>query len=494
MGMLSAAEPVRPNLDLGPHGPGVEALRRAQTRSGVLHPVQAFPQSVSVLSGYLADKPLSAYDSLILFGRHPMGARALVHWADSVRGNSFFFSPILEAGGAFGAGRDTLGGSGYGGLGARIYGTVGNNVVFSTRALVYSEQADEPRYTHQFLPDYGETYSVEKGLGDSLLSFRTYNRFEYYLIFDQKWWSIKAGHDRLRLGPGYFSSLMASDQAPPYYLLEGRVDFAPWLKLHDYLVKMTDTRHDILKYANIHRLEFRPHKSLSLAFQDIVIYQDRDPDPKYLLPFVPLTFAEANGGGLDNAAMGLDATWASPFGVSLWAELFMDDLLGPTSFFDPFWENRWAALAGFQWVVPKVWADADLVVEYSHVEPWTYNGRQPQTSFKHFNLPSASKLGPDSRSLDVQASLRPWKGLQWREHIQWNEKGVQPGSILSTIHVDSLHGQEKEFLGAGAESRWTVTHQLGYIYLGFLEVRATWSQHWGIGLTHRFSGDCIASW
>ena len=50
---------------------------------------------------------------------------------------------------------------------------------------------------------------------------------------------------------------------------------------------MTDTVTTSCKYANLHRLEFRPLRSLALAFQDIVIYQDRDPDPSICFPLSP---------------------------------------------------------------------------------------------------------------------------------------------------------------------------------------------------------------
>ena len=489
---LWAASPTSLNLDLTADSPSFQALRRAQTRNGSLFYDQAFPQSAQGMGRYLESKSLSVYDSSYLLARHPFQGGELGHWVDTTRGNSFLVSPLLESGAS--GGDDTLGSDFYGGLGARIYGTLSHRLIYYTHATVYTEKVDRARFTHQFNPEFGETYSVEKGLGDSLLDYRTYNRFEYYLKFDQDWWSIKAGRDRLHMGPGYFSSLTAGRDTPPYYLVEGRIDFAPWLKLDDYLIKMTDTDYEVQKYANVHRLEFKPTPALALAFQDIVIYQDRDPDPAYVLPLVPLTFAEANSGGRDNAAMAFDGTYASPFGVSIWGELFLDDLLGPAAFFDDFWENRWAALAGFQWVLPLAWADADLVAEYSHVEPWTYNGREAYTSFKHYNVPSASKLGPDSRSVDVQVSYRPWKRVQLRERWELNEKGTVPGSILGTIHDDGLHGQTKEWLGPGTQSRVQASHELTYFYQRYLETRIWWVQGLDGGQGQRFGMDVGLGW
>lgn len=487
------ASPPPPDLDFPVEEPGFHALRRIQARSGSLLHDQAFPQSTVSLRSWLAEKPLSDFDSALLFGRHPLAGDGLLRWSDSLRGNSFHLAPRLELGAVDGAGGDTLGGAVLVGLGGRIHGRLGRQLTYATNARVYTEKTGRDQFTHQFDPEQGETYSVEKGLGDSLLDFRTFNRFEYYVKWSRDWWSLKAGRDRLHMGPGYFSSLTATRGTPPYYLLEGRIDFAPWLALDNYLLKMTDTDHDILKYAHVHRLQFKPHGSLALSYQDMVIYQDRDPDPAYLLPFVPLTFSEANNGGRDNAAMALDALWAAPGGLSLWGELFMDDLLGPASFFDDWWENRWAALAGFQWVLPEGWADADLVAEWSSVEPWTYNGREPQTSFKHFNVPSASKLGPDSRSLDVQASWRPLRWAQLRERWEWDEKGTGRPGTLGAIHVDSIDGQTKDHL-ADARSSWRLTHEITGYYRGYLEARAWWTQGWGAAEGHRFGAMLGAGW
>ena len=483
-----------PNLDITADSPAFSALRRTQTRGGALFYDQAFPQSSQDLRAYLEHAPLSAYDSGYLMERYPFAGGELLRWSDPVRGNSFLASPLLEVGTSGGADGDTDGTDAYFGMGARIYGQVFHHLVYYTHATVYSEKVDRARFTHQYNPELGETYSVEKGLGDSLLDFRTYNRFEYYLKFDQDWWSIKAGRDRIHMGPGYFSSLTAARNTPPYYLVEGRIDFAPWLKLDDYLIKMTDTDYDVNKYANIHRLEFKPTASLALAYQDIVIYQDRDPDPAYLLPLVPLTFSEANSGGRDNAAMSFDAIYASRFGVSLWGELFLDDLLGPTSFFDDFWENRWAGLAGFQWALPMAWADADLVTEYSHIEPWTYNGREAYTSFKHYNVPSASKLGPDSRSVDVQASWRPWKRLQLRERWEWNEQGTGRPGTLGVIHDDAMDGQTKEWLGSGTKSWVQASHELTFFQGRFVEASLWWVQGISGAPGQRFGGAISLGW
>lgn len=448
---IAAADP-GPTLDISADSPALQALRRIQTRSALLLPSQAFPQTDGFLPTWLDSSSALPGDSAILAFWLPRLRPSRLGWHDLARGNSLAVIPMLEAGWR-GISEPDSGGSRLLGVGGTVDGNLGPRLTFHTHALVYTEWTDKAQFTHQYSPDLGETYSVEKGAGDSLLSARSFNRFECYALADLPWGiTLKAGRDRVHMGPGYFTDLTASRDTPPYWLVEARVDFAPWLSLDDYLLAMTDTDYDILKYANLHRFEFKPVRGFSLAFKDIVIYQDRDPDWTYAIPLVPLTFSEANGGGRDNAGLGFDFLYSGLRNVSVWGDLFVDDLLGPTSFFDDFWENRWAGLAGFQVTSPFPRFDADLVVEYGHVEPWTYNGRKPQTSFKHFNVPSASRLGPDSRTWDTRLSWRPIRQLEASERFSWTDKGLGRPGTLGAIHSDALDGQTKAFLGGPVES------------------------------------------
>ena len=417
-----------------------------------------------------------------------------MQWTDSTRGHSLYVSPALELGWHGASQADSNDGTRLAGFGGTLYGSLAPHLSFYSHALIYTEFADEARFSNQFTPEFGETYAVEKGANDSLLDKRTFNRFESYLLAEFPWLTLKLGRDRVHMGPGYFSSLMATRDTPPYYLMEARIDFAPWLTLDNYLLRMTDTQYEIQKYANLHRFEFKPTPSLSLAFQDIVIYQDRDPDWRYLLPLVPLTFTESDMGGPDNAAMGFDFLYAGIRNFSFWGELFIDDLMGPTAFFDDFWENRWAGLAGFQVTSPLPWFDADLVVEYSHVEPWTYNGRKPQTSFKQFNVPSASMLGPDSRTWDVQIAYRPWKWIEIKERIEFYDKGLGRPGTLGAIHDAAVDGLTKSWLGGAVSSQKTLAQSVRFLYGQYLSTQFDWAADFGDAGGNQFSSELRAAW
>ncbi|MDQ3001294.1 MAG: capsule assembly Wzi family protein, partial [Fibrobacterota bacterium] len=490
--ILSPLAADKPVLDIAADNPLFETLRRIQTRSASLMPTQAFPQTDRSLVGYLGPQSIRSADSASLLMYLPVQRREWQQWSDSARGHSLFISPAMEAGWRGESHADSNDGATLAGVGGKVYGRLGDRLSFFSRGMVYTEYTDKSQFTHQFSPEMGETYSVEKGAGDSLLMDRSFNRFESYVLAGLPWGiTLKAGRDRVHMGPGYFTSLMATRDTPPYWLLEARIDFAPWLSLDNHLLRMTDTDHKIEKYANLHRFEFRPLRSLNIGFNDIVIYQDRGPDPRYFLPLVPLTFVESGIGGPDNSAMGFDFLFAGIRNVSVWGELFIDDLLGPTSFFDDFWENRWAGLAGFQVTSPLHWLDADLVMEYGHVEPWTYNGRQPQTSFKHFNVPSASRLGPDSRTWETQVSLRPWRWLEFRERFQWFDKGRGRSGTLGTIHEDAVDGMTKTHLAENVFSQRIFETSVRVLYGQYLAGSLAWVAD---AEGSRFSVSTLVTW
>jgi hypothetical protein len=485
---------LEPESDVSATSPAFHALRRIQTRSAALFPGQAFPQSEPSLERYLAGKSVSSADSEQLGFALPGMRRELARWSDTARGHSLSLSPSVEMAWRGSAHEDSNDGSRLGGLGGFLYGRAAPWLSFYSHGMVYTEFTDKAQFTHQFNSDFGETYSVKKGAGDSLLPDRTFNRFEFYVIAEFSWITLKAGRDRIHTGPGYFSSLMASRDAPPYYLMEARINFAPWLTLDNYLLQMVDTRFEVRKYANLHRFEFKPLPGLSLAFQDIVIYQDRDPDWRYSLPLAPLTFTESDLGGPDNSAMAFDFLYAGTANFSLWGELFIDDLLSPTSFFDDFWENRWAGLTGFQVTSPFTGFDADLVVEYGHVEPWTYNGRKEHTSFKHFNVPSASRLGPDSRTIDARFAYRPTDWCELSERIEFSDKGLGRSGSLGVIHVDSIDGLEKEWLGGNTAARRIWRQAVALRYGRRLTGSFEWEMDFGNERTRRLSATLTATW
>lgn len=462
------------NIDISASSYGWEIQRRMETREAKVSRTQVFPREAEFLDPEDGRIKSNGYDSLWLETYQPGIKFEHLKWKSEEQGSSIQARPELNLSCLFT--NDSIGTRFLTGFGLTLYGKVVNSLSFYSHGAVFTEATERPQFSHQFNPEYGEAYSVDKGTGDSLLANRTYNRNEYYLKYRFKPITIRAGRDWIHTGPGYFSSLTSSRETPPYPFAETRVDFAPWLFMDDFILRMTDTDHSILKYQHIHRFDFKLMPGLNLGYQDAVIYQNRDVDYRYLLPLVPLTFTEQNSGGLDNASMQFDFKYHPVQNLSLWGEFFIDDLLNPISFLDGWWENRWATLSGFQVISPWKAFDADLVVEYTHVEPWTYIGRSPQTGFKHFNVPSASRLGPDSRSLDAQIAWRPTRRNALIFAYFFGEKGTGAGSSLSQPHVDSVDGLRKSFLSNPNRTQaLTIQSRMQFSWFVSAVVRARYS-------------------
>jgi hypothetical protein len=469
-------------LEVSPNSESFLVLRRNQAKLDHNLFSQNFPQSMAYGTSHFSLGKLSAYDSYFLANTFPWNQKALFNWQDPNGIRQFRFSALARIVGGKDQSANVFGKSLQTAIGFRIYGQINPSLRFFSQGEVYREETDSNQFLHQFDPDFGETCATEQ-TGTVKQKSRTCARYTSYLLWDVSWAQFKVGRDHLHMGPGYFSSLMFTKNTPPYYLVNMRIPFSDWLYVDNYIVKMVDSDHSIEKYAHVHRFEFKPTKSLSIAFQDMVLYSGRSVDYQYALPLTPLLFVEDNTGGRDNDALGIDVMYSGLPYVSLWGELFIDDLLSPTSFFDDFWENRWAALAGVQVVSPWETFDGDVVIEASRVEPWTYLGRSSTTSFRHFNVPSASKLGPDSWTLDIQVSYRPWKHLEWVEYLEFSEKGTQDGAVLGSVHNNEQHGTTKKFLDGNTirNNKWS--HEFKYQYLSYLTGSIGFTQDlsdWGI--------------
>ena len=165
----------RPSLDISAHDESNSTLRRIQTRTGAVYSTQVFPQNSANIDSYLKTHFLSPYDLSSLENSDPFLNNEIIQWNDSLRRNSFYLSPKALIGFQQSDEKDSIGSSLHVGIGARISGKLGNRLTYFTEAKVFTEKTNRDQFGHQFSPDFGETYSVEKGSGDSLLNTRTYN-------------------------------------------------------------------------------------------------------------------------------------------------------------------------------------------------------------------------------------------------------------------------------------------------------------------------------
>lgn len=369
-------------------------------------------------------------------------------------------------------------------VGGRAYGNLAGEIWYLSDAHIFTEWADRFRFYDRYPLGDGEPSGVpfddesENGRYES----RTGARYVAWAQWSRDWISLKYGRDRVRFGPGEWTGLTTRLEAPPYNLLDARLEPFGWLSVQSTVLEARPGEMavrfpgDQPKWCHVHRFELRPTRGVSVAFQNQVLYKDSGGvNPTYLLPLVPIFFSQDLAGNRDNAAFQFDAKIDRYRDVSFWGALFLDDLNSLSDFFGDSWLNRWAVLTGGRILSPWKSVDADLTVEWSMVRPWTYTGgREEAYTFAHYGLPMGSELGPDSRTLRTRLAWRSMPRLETSLTGFVLEKGLGPQATLGIVNIGNGNGTTAELFGNGwtgrkgatAETRWTVIRDASLLLSG----------------------------
>jgi len=453
-----------------------DALERISTRSGLSLPHQGWPLSTTQIREFLTKASerggLTRSDSLALteFLDSP---RELKRWKRADDGTFLAIEPQVQGS----VRRDSSLTRRLGSLGGQLYGSLGGQVQFFSRAAISTEWANRDIYYDRYQDPDGEPSEVplDPSDADGLYPKRTFARYVSWIQWQGRWLTAKYGRDALQHGPGEWTGLSTSRFAAPNTFLDLRVDPFPWLTVQTTTLELLPSdlqggtalptwfAGDSRKWMHIHRFEIRPLEGIALAFQDQVVYPDSGGiQPEYLLPLVPIFFTQDVEGNVPNATMQFDLRVDRiPF-TSVWGAFLIDDLDGPSTIFDDHWLNRWAALAGFRLVSPWSGFDADLTAEVSMVRPWTFTEERTNgATFSSYGLPIGTEGGPDSRSVHVRLLWRPMPSLELGPEFEQQEKGIGREATLGTIHSESLDGSYAGFLTRSWITR-VVSAQIGW--------------------------------
>ena len=240
--------------------------------------------------------------------------------------------------------------------------------------------------------------------------------------------SAKFGKLRLNFGRGdnFWGSndtggLLLSDNPPPYDYLSLRYDAGKFLRfsyvsgwLHAYpeIYESAETtsagrirKISAAKHFSAHRLEIYPAEWIEIGIMEAVVYGERGVEPSYLNPFNLYYSAEHNLGDMDNVAWGADLAIRPAAGVSLYGELFIDDLKTGKLGTD-YIGNKFAYLGGVKLAGPGRMDDFDLNLEYSRLDPFVYTHFYEINVYKNWNSSLGYFLPPNSD--------RWYLGLEWR--------------------------------------------------------------------------------
>lgn len=441
-----------------------EALERMGARVGLELPRASWPLTAREAMDFLElavatdSTALTAADSLALMDLLA-GPRELWRWENG-RSGSILALNLRTVGD--GAAPDTVGDNTAWRqkieVGGTAYGNVGGELWFLSDARILTEWNEDFKYRDRHTRSDGEPSGVpfDDPSRNGRYESRTAARYVAWAQWSRDWISLKYGRDKIRFGPGHWTGLTTRLETPPYNMLDTRFEPFPWLSVQATVLeaRVGELEYawpkDARKWAHVHRFEIRPIRGLEVAFQNQVLYRDSGGvNPTYLVPLVPIFFSQDLAGNRDNAAFQLDFRFDRLRNASVWSALLLDDLNSLTDILSPSWANRWAMLAGGRILSPWRGLDADLVVEWTMVRPWTYTGgREEAYTFAHYGMPMGSELGPDSRTLRTRLAWRPVPRAEGSLEGFVLEKGRGSQATLGRVH-GSRDGTEAELFGTG---------------------------------------------
>ncbi len=220
--------------------------------------------------------------------------------------------------------------------------------------------------------------------------------------------SVAIGKDENAWGPGVQSNVMLSDNAAPYVQFKtqftvGKLRLTSLTaQLHsDELDPNTliesdngDVKYEYRKkYLATHRLEISFSSSFILGLSESVIYADKPFQIGYAIPFNVFWSEQHSQGDRDNMSFGLDLALKPMNRLSLYGELFFDDL--SLRDLNNFHRTKAAYIAGLKWY-PEFLQSGCMTVEYSRVNPFVYTHRYNVDNFTHSMSNLGSFLYPNS--------------------------------------------------------------------------------------------------
>ncbi len=291
-----------------------------------------------------------------------------------------------------------------------------------------TELIDGEAFVKRYTPRLGESNGLNYF---STRAYLTYSPF--------KGMRIKFGQDRAFWGNGY-QSLMLSDQAPNYLLLnittriwklEYSNHFAQFI---DFIPLHNDNEGDFpRKYGAFHLLSYRPNRYLSVGFFESIVYGSylanrfRGFELQYLNPVIFYRSVEQYFGSPDNALLGAQAKANLWRRLQLYGQLILDDFnFGARN--RPggdlrYWGNKLGYQAGIKYMDAFGLPTLDVQAELNRVRPYTYQHFNLSSAYLHYAQPLGHPAGANLSEWHFLLRYHPWARL----HLQLTYSDLRQG-------------------------------------------------------------------
>jgi hypothetical protein len=331
--------------------------------------------------------------------------------------------------------------------GAMVWGRIGERVDYYINIRDNALRTNTAFPNEVFaLPRYGFALSRQFG-------FAYHDEAVAYLKVATNHFEIAYGKFSNQWGAGATGSLVLSDYATSYNQLLLRLKIwklkytSIFAELIDYELQTNLSIPQNKKYFAAHRLDIQFHPNLNLGLYESIITAGRGFDIGYLNPIMFYRSMEHYYGSPDNAAIGADFNWRMVPSLSLYGQIFIDDLT-TSKIGSGFWGNKFAYLAGLYIVDPFKVQNIDFRIEYGRVDPYTYtrSATRPQdnaTAYLHYGTQLGYFAPPNSDNLFVEARYRFTKQLIASVSYTRFRHGANPDS-LTNVGGDVLLSRRPE--------------------------------------------------
>lgn len=352
----------------------------------------------------------------------------------------------------------------------RFSGCLGK-ISYITEIGVWTEyQSDTAFAPSSYQPFDGTPYNLYGRARYS--SIRSSDAFRGGISYQGQRYCIETGVDNLSIGPAEYYRLTLSGQAPPVTYLRARMSLGHVEYIHSF--GLLREQKDRSKYFYLHRLDFPLFRNRVICGINEVIVNgstaekaqkdslprdiygaERDWSWIYMIPFVPMKFAEHYAGDLDNAFLSFDLAVFYPKNTRLYMEFLLDDMSSPLTLFTDDYGNKWAYTIGVQYFGCLFKRDLSVMIEYSRIRPWVYSHFYGAShNYAHFGQSLGSLMGPNSDAFIIKGEYNVHKRNSIGIYLKNTRKGMDRGSDINDVFQQeewSLKPDSKKisFLGNG---------------------------------------------
>ncbi len=244
-------------------------------------------------------------------------------------------------------------------------------------------------------------------------------------------------------GYGRMNNVIFSDNTPSYPQIKLRVPFSKDIdfiyfhgELNSNVIDSTNSytityfnpaystfrEVDHVKYIAAHQIEISLWRGVDFSIGESIVYSDRGPLLMYLIPIMFFKAGEHYNDNKDNCQIFGSLDLNVIRNVNAYLSLFIDEL-NTDKLFDPNLSHRQVAFTTGVRVFDFPSTNIDMTIEYSRVNPATYNHQYPSTTFTNNGFCLGSWMGQNSDDLFLEVGLSPIHALRFTIFSEVYRKG-----------------------------------------------------------------------